>query len=172
MPSRDFYTDNKEKHMIDETPKTDFNALFAQCAAEYSERCRRRAEARPANKTVLFDALAAAGITRVIVNFDGCGDSGQIETIEARIHDDLVTLPEGLIEFIEHAGDPIESNLRMVTVEHAIEALVYDALQETCLGWEDNDGAYGDFTFDVETRTIGLDFNQRRMECDCSYHEF
>ena len=158
--------------MTDETPKTDFNALFAQCAAEYSERCRRRAEFRPANKTALFDALAAAGITSVLVNFDGSGDSGQIEAIEARIHDDLVTLPEGLIEFIEHTGDPIESNLRMVTVEHAIEALVYDALEETHAGWENNDGAYGDFTFDVEARTIALDFHERHMESDYSYHEF
>ena len=28
---------------IDHTPKTDFNALFAQCIAEHHERYRRRA---------------------------------------------------------------------------------------------------------------------------------
>ena len=38
---------------------------------------------RPANKTALFDALAAAGITSVLVHFDGSGDSGQIEDIDA-----------------------------------------------------------------------------------------
>ena len=46
-----------------------------------SELARIANEVLLANKTSLFDALAAAGITTVIVNFDGCGDSGQIEMI-------------------------------------------------------------------------------------------
>ncbi len=49
-----------------------------------AEHERRDAELRPANKTAVFDALAAAGITIVIVVFDGYGDSGQIEDIEAK----------------------------------------------------------------------------------------
>ena len=52
------------------------------------ELARIASEVLLANKTALFDALAAAGITTVIVNFDGCGDSGQIEMIEARAGDD------------------------------------------------------------------------------------
>lgn len=34
-------------------------------------------------KTNLFGTLASHGIVRVTVNFDGCGDSGQIEDIAA-----------------------------------------------------------------------------------------
>ena len=57
------------------------------------ELARIASEVLLANKTALFDALAAAGITTVIVNFDGCGDSGQIEMIEARASDDASALP-------------------------------------------------------------------------------
>ncbi len=60
-----------------------------------AEHERRDAELRPVNKTAVFDALAAAGITIVIVAFDGYGDSGQIENIEAKAGDDLVALPSG-----------------------------------------------------------------------------
>ena len=38
------------------------------------ELARIAKEVLPVNKKALFDALAAAGITMVIVNFDGCGD--------------------------------------------------------------------------------------------------
>jgi hypothetical protein len=34
---------------------------------------------RPANKAALFEALASAGVTMVLVRFDGCGDSGQMK---------------------------------------------------------------------------------------------
>ncbi len=50
-----------------------------------AEHERRDAELRPVNKTAVFDALAAAGITIVVVAFDGYGDSGQIENVEAKL---------------------------------------------------------------------------------------
>lgn len=48
---------------------------------------RRFRELHAAQKAVLFDALAAASITHVIVKFDGYGDEGQIEDVAARIAD-------------------------------------------------------------------------------------
>ena len=48
------------------------------------EHTSRVDELLPANKTTLFDALAAANITIVVVTFDGYGDSGQIENIEVK----------------------------------------------------------------------------------------
>ena len=40
------------------------------------------AKANERNKTVLFDALASFGIRRVVVQFDGEGDSGQINSVD------------------------------------------------------------------------------------------
>ena len=56
--------------------------IDAQFAA-YEARCTKAAalatEILPHNKQVLFDALSAAGIDLVTVEFDGSGDSGQFE---------------------------------------------------------------------------------------------
>lgn len=53
-----------------------------------------------------------------------------------------------------------------------IERLVYDLLTDTHCGWENNDGAYGDFTFDVAERTITLDHNERYTASEYSQHVF
>ena len=57
-------------------------------------------------------------------------------------------------------------------MEEAIEILVYDVLNQKHSGWDNNDGAYGEYTFDVAERTITLDYNERHMESDHSMHVF
>ncbi len=154
-------------------PETiDIDAIVASYFAEQAERSRRAEELRPANKTALFDALATAGITQVVVTLDGCGDSGQVEEIEARSEDDTVPLPPDEITICSAAwGDP-GFVARTMTVEQAIEQLAYDFLSETHGGWENDDGAYGEFTFDVATRSISLDYNERFTSSEYYGHEF
>jgi hypothetical protein len=124
------------------------------------------------NKTALFDALAAAGITTVLVNFDGYGDSGQIERVEARTGDGDCPLPAVEIE-IASAQWASASILRQPKpIAEAIETLVYDVLNQNHGGWENNDGACGDFTFDVAERSITLDYNERYVESNYSQHVF
>jgi hypothetical protein len=125
-----------------------------------------------ANKTALFDALTAAGITTVIVNFDGCGDSGQIEMIEAKAGDDVIPLPTVQIEIASAVWGSATIDRQTRPVEEAIEILVYDVLNQNHTGWENNDGAYGEYTFDVTERTITLDYNERHTESDHSMHVF
>jgi hypothetical protein len=126
----------------------------------------------PANKTALFDALAAAGIEIVTVIFDGYGDSGQIENIEARAGDATMALPPHEIEIASPVWGSSEIERRTQPVREAIETLAYAFLGQTHGGWENSDGAYGDFTFDVTERTITLDYNERHMESDYSQHVF
>ena len=119
---------------------------------------------RPANKAALFDALAGAGITAVLVQFDGCGDSGQIESIEARIGENPVDLPDMKIEIARsHWGNP-EIERSVFLARDAVEQIAYEFLEETHYGWENNEGAYGEFAFDVAARTITLDYNERITE--------
>src|SRR5208282_4394248 len=148
--------------MTNDTPQSDTQAIDFSWLAKSQQHARRAAEALPGNKAALFDALASAGITSVSVKFDGYGDSGQIEQIEARAGDALAELPADQIEFVEPVyGDPEEVERSTHTVTDAIETLVYAFLEQTHGSWEDNDGAYGDFTFDVGNRTITLDYNGR-----------
>ena len=137
-----------------------------------AEHERRDAELRPFNKTAVFDALAAAGITIVVVAFDGYGDSGQIENVEAKAGEDLVALPSVEVEIASAVWDQAEPESTATTAHDAIERLVFGFLGMTHDGWENSDGAYGDFTFDVAERTITLDYNERYMQSDYSQHVF
>jgi hypothetical protein len=133
---------------------------------------RLRAELQPLNKAALFEALSAAGITLVVVSFDGYGDSGQIENVEVKAGDTVVPMLEGTIEIAEAVWDRTEPNRMTISIADVIERLVYELLNDTHCGWENNDGAYGDFTFDVAERMITLDYNERYTASDYSQHVF
>ena len=131
-----------------------------------------RLDLRPRNKSALFEPLAAAGITRVVFSFDGYGDDGQIENIEAKASDETVALPDTEIEIATAEwgrADPIRSRASM---SDAIERVAYDLLEDDHAGWENNGGAYGEFIFDVAARKITLDFNQRYEDSEHFEHTF
>ncbi len=137
-----------------------------------AEHERGDAELRPVNKTAVFDALAAAGITIVVVAFDGYGDSGQIENVEAKAGEHLVALPSGEVEIASAVWDQADPERTAMAVHDAIELLIFDFLGMTHDGWENSDGAYGDFTFDIAERTITLDYSERYMQSEYSLHVF
>lgn len=149
-------------------------SAFDAEAFQRSEEARTRlsAEALLINKTVLFDALAAAGIGTVEVRFDGYGDSGQIEEVTAQSNGAGVALPEGVIDLAEPNCDGTCLARSTVRVADAIETLAYRCLEDVHDGWENNDGAYGDFIFDVTARTITLAFNARFTDSVLSEHCF
>lgn len=126
----------------------------------------------PSNKAALFAALIAAGISAVIVHFDGYGDSGQIEAIEAQAADRTIELPESPIAFARPLGDGSGIETLALPIRDVIETLVYGFLEETHGGWENNEGAYGDFTFDVAKRSITLEYNERFVESERFEHSF
>lgn len=149
-------------------PSRDFTVLDQN----NREHARLADESLVANKTALFDALAAAGIEFVTVVFDGYGDSGQIESIEARAGDKIFPLPTIEIEIARAVWGSSEIERLTQPIRDAIETLAYDFLGKTQSGWGNDEGAYGDFTFDVAARTITLDYNERHMESDYSQHVF
>ncbi len=59
----------------------------------YARHKELRAKANEINKAVLFDVLAFTSITSIHVDFDGEGDSGQINGVVAFRGDDPATLP-------------------------------------------------------------------------------
>lgn len=128
----------------------------------------------PENQSAIFDALASVGIVTVLVNFDGYGDSGQIESVTAIGPDGEMVLPEIGISYAS-PGDITEDdpvNRKQISLAEAIETLCYDLLRSTHAGWENNDGAFGDFAFDVPTRTISLDHNDRYTAIESYAHQW
>jgi hypothetical protein len=164
------FQENIMTHAINATPNTD--ADFSDWETKAAAHDRLRAELQPCNRTALFDALAVVGVTHVVVSFDGYGDSGQIENIEVKVGDATVAMPETKIEISRAEWGKPDPERSLVSVGNAIEALAYDLLGQAFCGWENNEGAYGEFTFDVAARSITLDYNQRFTDSEHSQHIF
>lgn len=154
------------------TPDFDLTASIARALGEFETHARREAALRPANKAALFDALEPAGITTVTVTFDGYGDSGQIEDITAQAGDAIVDLPAGQVSLASADWNSDAVSTTSMEIAAAIEQHCYDLLQQSHPGWENNDGAYGEFVFDVAARTITLDHNERYTATESFSHEF
>lgn len=153
-------------------PGAPTTAAFYDYVAREAERDRLRAELLPANKTAIFDALAAVCIITVVVVFDGAGDSGQIESVDALNETGVVPLPNVTVEIASPSYGDKNVDHRTLPLAEAIEMIAYDLLGATHGGWENNDGAYGEFTFDTASRVISLDFNGRYIAVDSSSHDF
>ncbi len=162
--------------MSDTNPPTDPQGAFMQSLVRFdAERAVYDAlelKLRDRNKTILFDALAAAGISHVIVSFDGYGDSGKIENVEAKAGDDTADLPDAQVTVAIAEWGQADAEPRSLPITDAIERMTYDFLAQTHGGWENNAGAYGDFTFDVAERSITLDYNERFESSENYQHSF
>lgn len=131
-----------------------------------------RANAIARNKAVVFDALTAAGITSVHAEFNGEGDSGQIDDILAYAGDNPIDFPSTNIKL--HSADWGQQALGVkdFSLRDAVEDLCYGYLWQTHAGWENNEGAYGQFTFHAADRRIELDFNGRFSDTWSDAHTF
>lgn len=141
--------------------------------ARMAEERRREAVLLAENKTILFDRLATTEVASVFVEFDGGGDSGQIECIEARSgDDDPVELPADSVTL--HLSDDAAGAPRYEaqSLRDAIETLAYACLYQSHAGWENNDGGFGTFRFDVAERAIHLEMNTRFSDVQTSDHAF
>jgi hypothetical protein len=70
-------------------------------------------------------------------------------------------LPQTPIEIVRAVWSKTEPECSIISVADAVERVIYDCLEQAHCGWEDNEGAYGEFTFDVVNRKITLDYNER-----------
>lgn len=132
------------------------------------------------NKHILFDVLDANGVDSVEVTFDGSDDSGSITEINCfcraeptpdEITEKIVAGVKVLVSIgFSSSGFTEIFSETPITVRALIESICYDALRTKHEGWENNDGAYGDFAFECEDRIISMNFYQRSVEVH--EHEF
>jgi hypothetical protein len=99
--------------------------------------------------------LKGIGVASVEVNYDGCGDSGQIE---------------GIV-FYDADGEEVNLTGQLtITVEHMTQ-LFYDLLETRHGGWENNEGACGEFAWNVVTDTLQHAHAERFVEFISTEHE-
>lgn len=147
--------------MANDIPAIDSADIWDEIERQNKARAALATGVLASNKSAVFDALRAAGITVVEVVFDGAGDSGQIESVTARSGETPTELPVIEIEIATPLYDGSRLDHRTVKLIEAIEELAYAFLEETHDGWEVNEGAFGEFTFDVADRSIALGYNER-----------
>jgi hypothetical protein len=117
-------------------------------------------DVRARNKAIVFAALAETGIHKVTVEYDGGGDSGQIEDVAAwNAGDERISFPSDrkITLLSENPDHPLPEQ----SFEAAVETLAWDFLEQRHDGWENNDGAFGIFVFDVPGRLVTLEHNER-----------
>jgi hypothetical protein len=138
----------------------------------YENHIKALATATELNKAAVFEILAGTAITGIEVEFDGEGDSGGITAVQAYTDDMPVALPALTVRIRPAGWDanaPVETEETLAAV---IETLCYDYLQQAHGGWENDDGGYGVFRFDVAARAIELEFNARFTDVHVSTHAF
>ena len=145
----------------------DIEAVMADFAVRQAERQTQVVEEIQQLKTVILPRLQEAGIARVEIRFDGCGDSGAVEECAcldaagAAISCPDVTLLEGEADSVDRAGSE-----ELQSLGHALEQLTYLALERHHPGWEINDGACGQLVIDVAEATFVLDCSLRFIATD------
>jgi hypothetical protein len=152
---------NTELDLSDfETEVTDFLTSYRK---ELDERVARANE----NKEKILGKLKELGVTQVLVNYQGSGDSGDFENAEISEDDikkgiakDVLSLntinilvsesafKDGKWETTQHEKD--------VPLSVAIQDMTYDLLESRHPGWEINEGSDGEFLIDVEEGTVKL----------------
>jgi hypothetical protein len=119
------------------------------------------------------------------VSFEGCGDSGQIESVdytdangkgidEAYLDKIIV---KGSAKTSYHKWDEktkklVKTEAKEGNIREIIEEVCYDKLGASHGGWEINEGSYGTFYFDVSTRKVRLEYNERIEEVRTSEESF
>ena len=134
---------------------------------------------------LLFDTLAQTKVSSIEVSFEGCGDSGQIESVDYTDANgkgiDEAYLDKIIVKGSEktsyHKWDEKTKKLVLTeakegNIREIIEEVCYDKLGASHGGWELNEGSYGTFHFDVSTRKVTLEYNERIEEVRTSEESF
>jgi len=145
------------------TTDTDTTTLGA-----FDDRGAACATANNHNRAIILAMLKRMGIARVLIQFNGGGDSGQIEGIECQ---GLIENPSGLLiddvllatvntrftgarnwdyevqlEKIQVSTAQRRADLGKPTLRDAIEAWAYELLDSVEHDWVNDDGGYGEIT--------------------------
>jgi hypothetical protein len=134
------------------------------------------------NAKLLFDTLQESRVASIVVTFDGCGDSGQIDEVTYEDHrgkelSEPKLVVKGSFTGKSHEWDDEKKKFVEVgggegKVRDIVEQVCYDKLEASHGGWEINGGSYGTFHFDVLNRKVNLEFNERIEEVNSSEESF
>ena len=112
----------------------------------------------------LLGAALMLGATGYALQGSPVQPSSPAKPVAVAVPEDEVTIASATYE--------AEVETKTMGCREAIEELAYDLLDAAYGGWENNDGAYGEFTLDVAARSISLDYNGRYTSVESYSHEW
>lgn len=124
------------------TNETDFYAQMLEAQ-------KRAAEERVETRVALLSELRALGVTSIEVQYEGYGDSGNVEDVV--VTPDTITLPEELRSRVEDFG--------------------WDFAYALSPGFENNEGGYGELTWALEVDKIDVSHSNRYIATNTIEHE-
>lgn len=120
---------------------------FSEIMATWQQEQQARQQKKLKSASLVASELKAINIESITFSYDGCGDSGAIESTNWEPED--IDVPNELIKKLQ-----------------ALEELVYELLPS---GWEINDGSAGDVSFDLTSGEININHKWLEyVESDCS----
>lgn len=140
-----------------EHPSNDNAAAVVSCADSdwLQEYCRQSLERVRQRLPEIARALRDVGVVHVRVHYDGCGDGGQIEDVQ----------------YLDADGAGVEVASRLSFSETELQDVFYDLTQARHPGWENNDGAWGTFEWDLLADELGHTHNERFTDYETTEHE-
>lgn len=129
----------------------------------------------------VIERLKEQGVDYFVVTFDGSGDSGQIESVDAYDANGMVINVGGVSTPFErkesyfcNAQSRWAERRVMVEISltNAIEECVYKMLENVGIDWYNNDGGFGDVRLKLNPLEIEANISQRQTSTtDYSYRE-
>tara|TARA_R110002072_G_scaffold273413_2_gene434293 strand:+ start:25539 stop:25943 length:405 start_codon:yes stop_codon:yes gene_type:complete len=131
------------------TKLTDGGIAFDELLSNIEKRREQGRQKALATLAAAFTQLASLGADRVVVTYDGYGDSGCVESVKAYSDESEVELDAGLNEQLAAVAEQILP-----------------------LGWENDAGAFGELILHVADRRVVREHNWRIESCDYSEEEW
>ncbi|MFT8952919.1 MAG: DUF6878 family protein [Gluconobacter sp.] len=128
-------------------------------------------ETRTEDRATVMAALKACGITKVVIRYDGYGDSGGVEacTVEGGQGQESLTVPvqTKLVDW-----SSAETTNHTAPLSEVMETLAMQYVAVEHSGWENNEGGSGEVTFDPVTDTITVSHTENYFSHEDFMHTY
>jgi hypothetical protein len=132
---------------------------------------RLKRESQTEDRATVMAALKACGITKVVIRYDGYGDSGGVEecSVEGGQGQESLAMPvqTAIVDW------PLaEKAIHTAPLREVLETLAMECVAADHDGWENNEGGSGDVTFDPVADTITVSHTENYIASQDFIHTY
>lgn len=132
---------------------------------------RLKRESQTEDRATVMAALKACGITKVVIRYDGYGDSGGVEecTVEGGQGQESLMVP---VQTILVDWSTAEKTIQMTPLRDVLETLAMQYVAVEHGGWENNEGGSGEVTFDPAADAIMVSHTENYIATEDFSHTY